>query len=338
MPGSGTACQLCGGFCSHGAAAASFQAYSYVDPRYLYAYPFRDTDGDGRFTAQVEFTTDFNPLWKEAILSALDIWESVTNIDFGTHLSAPENYITFEFGAVGSGWGAAYDNGVVLSTATPHSYIQALVVHEIGHVIGLAHRPGPSIMTAGVPSRADPSAADLLVTDALYGPTSAGAEASVQSGGAGSQEVIGNAGIDILYGNQGSDVLRARGGDDTLFGGQDDDLLDGAAGADLLYGNLGADVLSGGDGADTLYGGQAGDTLWGCAGDDALFGNLGADLYLPSVGVDMVTGFNLAEGDRIGGAPVSIADQGADALVIFADGSAIVLIGVQSNELGGAFV
>lgn len=299
---------------------------------------FLDTDGDGRFTAQVHFYADFAPDWQEPILSALDIWESVTNIDFSTHPNAPENHITFNFGPT-AGWGFAYWNSIDFNGSAPGQYRQTLALHEIGHIIGLGHTDADSVMRPGVPSAATaPTAGDLAITDALYGPKSVSPGATVQAGGAGAQEVIGNAGSDILYGNQGGDTLLARGGDDTLYGGQDDDRLHGAAGADVLYGNRGSDLLSGGDGADTLFGGQADDTLCGGAGDDLLIGNLGADLYRPGAGLDSVAGFNLAEGDRIDGDVASIAAVGSDTLVTFTDGSAVVLIGVDPGGLAGAFV
>ncbi|MCZ8233760.1 MAG: matrixin family metalloprotease [Inhella sp.] len=62
-------------------------------------------------------------------------------------------------------------------------------------------------------------------------------------------------------------------------GGAGDDTLRGNDGANLLVGGLGADLLRGGQGADTLQGGEGNDTLGGQAGADQLIGGLGSDTY-----------------------------------------------------------
>lgn len=76
---------------------------------------------------------------------------------------------------------------------------------------------------------------------------------------------------------------------------------------DLLVGNAAANVLDGQAGNDTLDGGAGNDTLTGGAGKDTLTGGSGADRFvfntLPSAQVpdvaDVVTDFNVADGDRV---------------------------------------
>ena len=64
----------------------------------------------------------------------------------------------------------------------------------------------------------------------------------------------------------------------------------GMGGDDLLKGARGADVLMGGDGDDTLKGG---------GGSDALTGDAGADRFVLSKGADVVSDFNIDQGDQI---------------------------------------
>jgi len=115
-------------------------------------------------------------------------------------------------------------------------------------------------------------------------------------GGGGDDDLFGDAGADSLFGDAGRDYLQAAidPDDDTssnsLFGGSDDDILDGANGDDSLFGGADDDRLTGFDGNDLLDGGTGNDTLQGgqgnntyvvdSAGDqviEAFFGSSGAD-------------------------------------------------------------
>ena len=78
-----------------------------------------------------------------------------------------------------------------------------------------------------------------------------------------------------------------------VFGGKDDDPIDGGQLGDHLYGGLGDDTLRGNDGGDylegnggvdMLYGDAGEDTLVGGAGDDRLRGGYGNDTYIAGNG------------------------------------------------------
>ncbi|GHD58248.1 hypothetical protein GCM10017083_40930 [Thalassobaculum fulvum] len=182
-------------------------------------------------------------------------------------------------------------------------------------------------------------------------------------GADGSDTLIGGSGTDVLYGNLATDLLSGGDGADTLFGGQNDgpfsvgsdgssaqregvDTLVGGAGADLLYGNKGGDLLLGGSGDDVLYGGQDADTLSGGAGNDTLFGNrdddtmaggAGADVFGVGLGDDRIEDFDVAS-DRLSAstARVSVGDGADGAVIGFADGSAVTLVGVSAASVTDA--
>ncbi len=84
----------------------------------------------------------------------------------------------------------------------------------------------------------------------------------------------GNAAANVLTGNGGANALAGLGGNDKLFGGGGADSLDGGAGDDRLTGGGGRDLLTGGLGADTF-------------------------VLSTNSGVDRVSDFTLAQGDRI---------------------------------------
>lgn len=90
-------------------------------------------------------------------------------------------------------------------------------------------------------------------------------------------------------------------GNDTLTGGAGKDTLFGLAGNDLLQGGADDDWLYGGVGNDTLSGGAGADRLWGDRGNDRLTGGDGADRFgfASGSGVDRISDFNYAAGDRI---------------------------------------
>ncbi|EPX82222.1 Hemolysin-type calcium-binding protein region [Salipiger mucosus DSM 16094] len=203
------------------------------------------------------------------------------------------------------------DIGEMASMAT------TLILHEIGHALGLKH-PGsgdPTLesgyfderYTIMLP-RVDYGVMTLGTFDAeavaaIYGTgasqpgasgwrgftvDAAAMEARQVWGDAGS-EIVGSSlhdlvraggGDDLVAGFGGDDTLQGEGGADTLWGDAGDDLLQGGPGADLLRGHEGDDRLEGGADADTLEGDEGNDTLDGGAGDDTLRGNEGADLLM----------------------------------------------------------
>ncbi len=147
-----------------------------------------------------------------------------------------------------------------------------------------------------------------IFSDRLVG----SAHADTTSGGAGDDYVVGLAGNDYLAGNQGADTLDGGLGNDTLVGGKGADLLVGGAGADLLSGDRGDDTLTGGAGADTFS-------------------------FSTPVGHDLITDFNLLEGDRVmiaKGNPYAIAQQGGDTVITFNDGDSVTLVGVHLPQDG----
>jgi len=96
--------------------------------------------------------------------------------------------------------------------------------------------------------------------------------------------LVGNVSADSISGLDGNDTLRGKGGDDILIG---------AGGNDLLKGNNDNDSLDGGINNDTLVGGTGIDTLTGGSGRDFFqFEDL-------SNQVDLITDFNVADGDKI---------------------------------------
>ncbi|NER03773.1 MAG: hypothetical protein F6K17_14680 [Okeania sp. SIO3C4] len=98
-------------------------------------------------------------------------------------------------------------------------------------------------------------------------------------------------------------------GDDEIFGGNGTDILSGNEGNDIVSGRDGQDFLRGGKGDDELIGGKGGDILIGDHGIDILTGGLGADSFILRANIidgieeidqaDLITDFNVAEGDRI---------------------------------------
>lgn len=171
-------------------------------------------------------------------------------------------------------------------------------------------------------------------------------------GDEGNDQLTGGAEFDDLNGNAGSDTVSGGAGDDWVVGGKDNDLLDGGEGADIVLGNLGNDWLDGADGDDVIRGGQANDTLLGQAGndwlsgdrgDDTLTGGGGADTFhsFGDAGIDQVTDFNLAEGDRVlldPGSEWSVSQVGQDVVILIGGGAQVILTGIALNTLTGDWI
>ncbi len=139
---------------------------------------------------------------------------------------------------------------------------------------------------------------------------------------------------DRLVGSAGADTINAGDGDDSVAGLSGNDLLAGNQGQDTLEGGLGNDTLVGGKGGDLLIGGEGADVLSGDRGNDTLTGGSGADTFRFTAenGQDLITDFNLAEGDRISLANdliYSVRHQGADTIIDFQHGDYVVIAGVN---------
>ncbi len=113
------------------------------------------------------------------------------------------------------------------------------------------------------------------------------------------------AGNDLVYGNLGNDTVIGGDGDDWLRGGQGDDVVDGGAGNDWLWGDRGTDTLTGGAGADQFH-------------------------TFAGAGVDRVTDFRYADGDRIvidDRTGYSVATVGSDTVITLTTGDQLVIAG-----------
>lgn len=168
----------------------------------------------------------------------------------------------------------------------------------------------------------------------------------------GDDSIVGGFGFDDVHGNMGDDTVAGGRGGDWVVGGKDDDRLFGDDGDDIVYGNLGGDTCDGGAGADLVRGGQGNDSLSGGAGNDFLSGDLGddtiaggagADIFnsFGEAGVDRVTDFNRAEGDRVrieAGNTYTATQEGADTVVSITGGARVVMVGVQLATLDPAWI
>lgn len=107
-------------------------------------------------------------------------------------------------------------------------------------------------------------------------------------GGSDNDPLDGRLGNDRLYGGGGEDILSGFAGQDYLEGGADDDILDGGSENDVLLGQQGVDRLLGGAGHDHLDGGL---------GEDRLEGGIGTDTYFYRTGHGQDV---IADSDRLG--------------------------------------
>lgn len=192
--------------------------------------------------------------------------------------------------------------------------------------------------------------------------------ADTVSAGGGNDTVLGGASDDVLQGNVGNDSIAAGGGSDLVYGGQSEDFVNGNTGDDRLYGDKGEDTLHGGQGADFVQGGQGNDYvsgdlgddvllggqgddqvlggagndyLSGDLGDDTLTGGAGADIFhFGGAGLDLVTDFNQAEGDRVlldPGTSYVLSQVGGDVHVTMSGGE-MILAGVQLSSLTSGWI
>ena len=154
----------------------------------------------------------------------------------------------------------------------------------------------------------------------------------------------GGSGFDFISGSRVDDLVEAGGGNDVVLGRGGWDELNGGAGRDVLSGGRGNDILDGGAGHDILIGGHGDDTLDGGAGRDVLKGGRGEDTFIfeQGDGRDRLVGFDadddlislsLAGVDSFDDLSALARDRGADTVLQFGNGDALVLKGIEFDEL-----
>ena len=150
-------------------------------------------------------------------------------------------------------------------------------------------------------------------------------------------------------------VVQGEGGNDSLdindlsntavsalqfSGGDGNDTLDGRDTHIALRasGDSGNDILFGGSANDSLLGGVGNDILSGGGGNDTLTGGLGADAFVfdvDNLGVDTITDFNAAEGDRIFLVQTAFGDiQASDIQIVANDEAAAMSSGLITYSAG----
>jgi Ca2+-binding RTX toxin-like protein len=193
---------------------------------------------------------------------------------------------------------------------TPGSEGYYVLMHEIGHALGLKHavvsdggltlaedNQAYTVMTEsyspGAAFTPHYGAYDLAALQYLYG-TDAGETA--RRAGTGSEfdgtamTITAAAAGGTLLGTSLTDHMRGAAGPDAMWGRGGDDVLDGGAGDDVLDGGIGNDVLSGGSGNDSLQGSWGADRLDGGAGADTVNGGYGSDVLAASGDGDTLLG------------------------------------------------
>jgi Ca2+-binding RTX toxin-like protein len=214
---------------------------------------------------------------------------------------------------------------------------------------------------------------DVMTGDAGANVLTGNGKANLIQGMAGNDTLDGAGGADTLAGGTGDDtyvvsgnvaliVEKAGEGTDTVIARGDyvlpsnvENLVinstvtngwDGTGNQlnNVITGNAGANELMGLEGNDTLVGGLGADTLVGGVGADRMTGGAGADVFrfAPGSGKDIVADFgygpdkdmlDISAFIKAGLKPV-LTEVGGHALVSFANGDSITLLGVHASELG----
>ncbi len=281
-----------------------------------------------------------------------------TNAGFAYHPS-------LEIGETWS-WYSEVGGDVFINTNRSHSV--HLMLHELGHALGLKHpfdddpilpanldNKTKTVMSYTGHSTGNIGPFDIDALQFLYGDTSpAAGTLEAWSYDAGSSVLIqawGDAASEI-HGVFGDDEISAGAGDDVVGGHLGDDILNGEEGNDKLLGGDGDDVLSGGPDDDELSAEEGDDLLFGGPGDDVLFGYYGANILVGGPGADELYSWNelsvASYRDAAAGVTadlnwngVGAGDAGGDVYhgIEKLEGSehADTLIGVwyQSNDLSG---
>lgn len=272
----------------------------------------RASDG-GRVTwslslAGLQFGVSFTlAQFQSAAQAAFDAWESYTTLDFvfeqdnadiavqtDTLAGSTVGLASYNFsqGPVSNNDVAIIQNATIDMDLQPTwspfgeggslSYY-AVLLHEIGHAIGLDH-VSDSTEIMNTPIRTDDLGdGDIAGAQVLYGkPTGTDGIDSTNL----SDETAGM--VVRLF--AGDDVLTATNFADTIYGGAGNDEVNAGDGADLIIDALGENELNGGDGNDVIISGGSDGIASGDQGHDIVLGGSGDDNLSGGIGDDTLVG------------------------------------------------
>ncbi|MGO1121206.1 matrixin family metalloprotease [Rhodovibrionaceae bacterium A322] len=281
--------------------------------------------------------TAFNSTQQSAARTALDAWDAVSGVKFVEVDNYDQAQIYFAFGSLGGNTAGLGDYPYVTNSqqihavnftdnayqndVSPGSFGFEVILHELGHNLGLKHPHESNAGVNGYDSTAhtvmsyvdeggfktEPQGLDIAAIQLLYGTQAdeasapwtydAGSNTATYQGSLDADNLVGSGLHDMLRGSQGNDTILGNFGDDTIRGGKDNDYIEGGDGANLLYGDIGSDTVYGGDDNDRIdggrissYEGQDADYLVGWGGDDYIQGNLDSDTIWGMTGNDTLRG------------------------------------------------
>lgn len=323
------------------------------DPRYTITYQFAGTSEPATFAgAAYGFTgwTAYTAAEKAVVRDALDYIETFLNVEFveDTGTSDPD----FDFAKVSipgsvvgyGGWNgtfsgfsgnftdwdgfAAYENTMDFDTIA-----RGIILHEIGHAMGLEHPFESSIfsgeeLTTKYTAMAyidnpdtgetgeDMAFYDFVALQSVWG--AAESNTGDDTYGAGDWVIWDTGGRDWLSGAGASSatMLDLRAGKFSSIGATDDVVIAfdtrienarGSANDDTIIGNGARNVVKAGGGADTVKGLAGKDRLFGQAGNDTLLGGGANDLIRGQNGDDRAVGH--------GGRDRLFGNRGEDVLI-----------------------
>lgn len=221
-----------------------------------------------------------------------------------------------------SSYGSPIAGDVLLDTLerfnNDKALFEAIVLHELGHSLGLGHVNGNSIMTSTV-RKIGLQPDDIAGIQEIYGvqddaPTSPPSDNTDNDNNDGhdhdhdhnpdpepptppapdpddsGNRMVGTDSRDTIRGTDENDIIIGKDGFDRLYGGDGNDRVEGGDDRDKLYGENGDDDLRGGDGKDMLKGGRGDDKLDGGNHNDVLRGENGEDTLEGGAGNDLLYG------------------------------------------------